>query len=226
MVHGSSYGAGAAAKAEPAVPPEQELRRTPEQKAMSPERLNLDNTQLTACPRLLGEERVRLLNYQSNHIREISNMGGLPNLIFLDLYNNRISRISGLEAVSGLRVLMLGKNRLRVIESLDALSRIDVLDLHSNQVCRQLPAPSLGCDDGWAAPTKTAVLLTKVKGWCVPCADRADPGSGPPQGAAGPQPRRQHHHEAGASARPGLAHGAQPQAEQAERGGGGTAPRW
>jgi hypothetical protein len=167
MVHGSSYGAGAAAKAEPAVPPEQELRRTPEQKAMSPERLNLDNTQLTACPRLLGEERVRLLNYQSNHIREISNMGGLPNLIFLDLYNNRISRISGLEAVSGLRVLMLGKNRLRVIESLDALSRIDVLDLHSNQVCRQLPAPSLGCDDGWAAPTKTAVLLTKVRVVCA-----------------------------------------------------------
>eukprot|EP01047_Picozoa_sp_COSAG01_P018144 COSAG01_NODE_978_length_12357_cov_10.838554_2_plen_214_part_00 len=213
MVHGSSYGAGAAAKAEPAAPPEQELRRTPEQKAMSPERLNLDNKQLTACPRLLGEERVRLLNYQSNHIREISNMGGLPNLIFLDLYNNRISRISGLEAVSGLRVLMLGKNRLRVIESLDALSRIDVLDLHSNQVCRQLPAPSLGRDVGWAAPTKTAVLVTKVRVVCALvgpgcCADRADPGPGPPQGAAGPQPRRQHHHEAGASARPGLAHGA------------------
>ena len=38
----------------------------------------------------MGEERLRLLNLQSNSIRIIDHLYGLPNLIFLDLYNNSL----------------------------------------------------------------------------------------------------------------------------------------
>ena len=62
----------------------------------------------------LGEERLRLLNYQSNTIGRMANLTGLPNLIFLDLYNNRIERIDNIGSLTGLRVLMLGKNRIQV----------------------------------------------------------------------------------------------------------------
>jgi len=52
------------------------VRRSKEQKAHSGERLNMDNQQLTACPRLVEEEKLRLLNYQSNSIRQIQNLDG------------------------------------------------------------------------------------------------------------------------------------------------------
>ena len=114
--------------------PQRVVRRTAEQKVLSPERLNLDNQQLTTCPMLQGEERLRLLNYQSNSIGRMHNLAGLPNLIFLDLYNNRIEKIENIESLSGLRVLMLGKNQIKVIEGLDACTKLDVLDLHSNRI--------------------------------------------------------------------------------------------
>jgi leucine-rich repeat-containing protein 49 len=74
--------------------------------------LSIDNRQLTACPVLEGEERLRLLNYQNNNIQTITNVGNLPNLIFLDLYNNSIKSMMGLQTVTQLRVLMLGKNKI------------------------------------------------------------------------------------------------------------------
>jgi Leucine-rich repeat (LRR) protein len=86
--------------------------RTREDKAANPERLSVDNRQLTMCPLLEGEERLRLLNYQNNNIQAISNVGNLPNLIFLDLYNNSIKSMAGLQSVTQLRVLMLGKNKI------------------------------------------------------------------------------------------------------------------
>lgn len=64
------------------------------------------------CPILDGEEQLRLLNYQHNHIRKIANLASLKKLIFLDLYDNHIEEISGLSSLRALRVLMLGKNRL------------------------------------------------------------------------------------------------------------------
>ena len=68
--------------------------RSPEERAANPERLNLDRRRLRVCPILKSEEQVRLLNYQSNYIKEIQNLVHLPNLIFLDLYNNRIENLS------------------------------------------------------------------------------------------------------------------------------------
>lgn len=110
------------------------ISRTAAERMASPERLNLDRRGLQACPLLQGEERLRLLNYQNNAIRAISNLHTLPYLIFLDLYNNQIGAISGLEQVPSLRVLMLGKNLIEKIERLDCLAKLDVLDLHCNQL--------------------------------------------------------------------------------------------
>ena len=76
------------------------ITRTAAERMASPERLNLDRRGLQACPLLQGEERLRLLNYQNNSIRVISNLHTLPYLIFLDLYNNHLTHISGLEQVA------------------------------------------------------------------------------------------------------------------------------
>jgi len=109
--------------------------RTQEERLRNPERLNLDRRQLDNCPLLEQEQRLRLLNYQNNRIRKISNLENLPNLIFLDLYNNQISSLEGpLNCVSGLRVLMAGKNKISQIRNLNGLKKLDVLDLHSNEI--------------------------------------------------------------------------------------------
>lgn len=100
----------------------------------NPERLNLDRRNLTSCPILHDESRLRLLNLENNAITQISNLHTLTNLIFLDLYNNQIAQIGGLDCLPTLRVLMLGKNRIRRIDNLSTLLKLDVLDLHSNLV--------------------------------------------------------------------------------------------
>jgi leucine-rich repeat-containing protein 49 len=109
--------------------------RTPDERLRNPERLNLDRRQLEHCPILEQEQRLRLLNYQNNMIKQISNLENLPNLIFLDLYNNQITSLDGpLSSVKGLRVLMAGKNKIQKICNLQALKKLDVLDLHSNEI--------------------------------------------------------------------------------------------
>lgn len=111
--------------------------RSAEERSANPERLSLDRRSLKACPILKSEERVRLLNYQNNEIERISNLGHLPNLIFLDLYNNCIECLSkDLDDVPTLRVLMLGKNRIKTISHLGSLAKLDVLDLHSNAISK------------------------------------------------------------------------------------------
>jgi Leucine-rich repeat (LRR) protein len=111
--------------------------RRAEERSNNPERLNLDRRQLTSCPILENEFRLRLLNYQNNYISEIKNIFNLPNLIFLDLYNNCIEEINdSLSCVPTLRVLMLGKNRIKTIHNIDSLYKLDVLDLHSNHVSK------------------------------------------------------------------------------------------
>lgn len=137
-ISASSSSLAAASARESAVPGLSEdgvYRRGEAERAASAERLNLDRRGLTQCPRLVGEELLRLVNYQNNAITTISNLDNLPHLIFLDLYNNSIAEISGLEAVPTLRVLMLGKNRLTRVSGLTGqVPHLDVLDLHSNQI--------------------------------------------------------------------------------------------
>ena len=85
-------------------------------------------------PLLEGEEKLRLLNLQHNHVSKIENLVSLPALIFLDLYNNNIKEICNLHTVPTLRVLMLGKNYIERIRNLQNLTKLDVLDLHSNKI--------------------------------------------------------------------------------------------
>ncbi len=85
--------------------------RPPEERAVNPDRLNLDRRHLTVCPILEGEDRLRLLNLQHNSISRLQHLSNLRRLVFLDLYDNLVHEVTGLEGLLSLRVLMLGKNR-------------------------------------------------------------------------------------------------------------------
>lgn len=106
--------------------------RTASARAKCPDRLNLDKRSLSVCPVVEGEMQVRLLNYQDNEIREISNLANLPNLIYLDLYSNEITEIVNLGSLKGLRVLLIGKNRIKKLQNLQWCLKLDVLDVQHN----------------------------------------------------------------------------------------------
>ncbi|XP_072258403.1 leucine-rich repeat-containing protein 49 isoform X2 [Pyxicephalus adspersus] len=120
-------------KSEPGCPV---VRRTPDEKAASPDKLNLERLRLSAFPVIEDEEQLRLLYLQHNFITSIQNLSSLQRLIFLDLYDNQIEEISGLASIKSLRVLMLGKNRIQKITNLENLKNLDVLDLHGNKICK------------------------------------------------------------------------------------------
>jgi leucine-rich repeat-containing protein 49 len=118
--------------------------RPPEERMKNPERLNLDRRNLSVCPILEGEDRLRLLNLQHNNIRKIENISFFRHLVFLDLYDNQIQHIGGISELVSLRVLMLGKNRIVRISGLETLQRLDVLDLHGNQISDMSGLENLG----------------------------------------------------------------------------------
>ncbi|ORY47054.1 L domain-like protein [Rhizoclosmatium globosum] len=110
------------------------FQRAEDERELNPERINLNRKSLQSCVILSNEERLRLLNYQTNSITKIEHLDNLRNLVFLDFYNNAIEKIEGLDYLSNLRVLMLGRNKIQKIEGLESLSKLDVLDLHANQI--------------------------------------------------------------------------------------------
>ncbi|MEE6502899.1 hypothetical protein FKM82_004673 [Ascaphus truei] len=112
------------------------VHRTAEEKAISPDMLNLERQKFAVCPIIKGEDQLRLLYFQHNFITKIHNLSSLQRLIFLDLYDNQIEEISGLSSLRSLRVLMLGKNRIQKISNLENLTNLDVLDLHGNQITK------------------------------------------------------------------------------------------
>ncbi|KAJ3231500.1 Leucine-rich repeat-containing protein 49 [Chytriomyces hyalinus] len=111
-------------------------QRTDEERELNPERINLNRKDLRNCIYLPNEDRLRLLNYQSNFIARIENLDNLTNLVFLDFYNNSIHNLEGFDRLANLRVLMLGRNKIQKIQGLDKLLKLDVLDIHSNQISK------------------------------------------------------------------------------------------
>ncbi|XP_040271702.1 leucine-rich repeat-containing protein 49 isoform X1 [Bufo bufo] len=112
------------------------VHRTAEEKAVSPDKLNLERQGFTVFPVIEGEEQLRLLYLQHNFITTIQNLSSFNRLIFIDLYDNQIEEINGLSSLRSLRVLMLGKNRIQKISNLENLKNLDVLDLHGNQISK------------------------------------------------------------------------------------------
>lgn len=110
------------------------INRTVEERNLFPDKLIMDRRNLIFCPKIEGEDTLKLINYQHNQIRSIQNLDTMKNLIFLDLYDNRIEKINGLANLINLRVLMLGKNKIQKIENLENLIFLDILDLHGNLV--------------------------------------------------------------------------------------------
>lgn len=110
------------------------INRTNEERNLFPDKLIMDRRNLIFCPKIEGEDTLKLINYQHNQIRSIQNLDTMKSLIFLDLYDNRIEKINGLTNLINLRVLMLGKNKIQKIENLENLVFLDILDLHGNLV--------------------------------------------------------------------------------------------
>ena len=110
--------------------------RKPSERNTHPDKLLLNKRELTHLPLLEGEEKLRLLNLQSNHISKIENLVSLPNLICLELYCNKISEIQNLHTVPSLKVLLLGKNFITRIRGLDSLKLLEMLDLHTNKISK------------------------------------------------------------------------------------------
>jgi Leucine-rich repeat (LRR) protein len=72
------------------------IRRTDEEIARQPDKINLDAKALEVCPTIQGERStLRLLNLKNNRIRTIGVFGDLQALIFLDLYGNRLTSLEG-----------------------------------------------------------------------------------------------------------------------------------
>ncbi|RNA17111.1 Leucine-rich repeat-containing, partial [Brachionus plicatilis] len=112
------------------------INRTNEERNLFPDKLIMDRRNLIFCPKIEGEDTLKLINYQHNQIRSIQNLESMKNLIFLDLYDNRIEKINGLTNLINLRVLMLGKNKIQKIENLENLIYLDILDLHGNLISK------------------------------------------------------------------------------------------
>lgn len=112
------------------------IYRKPSERNAHHDKLILNKRELNHLPLLEGEERLRLLNLQSNNIGKIENLVSLPNLICLDLYSNKVAEIQNLHTVPSLRVLMLGKNFITKIKGLDQLKHLEMLDLHTNKVTK------------------------------------------------------------------------------------------
>lgn len=110
--------------------------RKPSERNAHPDKLSLNKRELTHLPLLEGEEKLKLLNLQSNHISKIENLVSLPNLICLELYCNKISEIQNLHTVPSLKVLLLGKNFITRIRGLDSLKLLEMLDLHTNKISK------------------------------------------------------------------------------------------
>lgn len=110
--------------------------RKPSERNAHYDKLLLNKRELTHLPLLEGEERLKLLNLQSNLISKIENLVSLPNLMCLDLYCNKVAEIQNLHTVPSLKVLMLGKNLITRIRGLDSLKNLEMLDVHTNKISK------------------------------------------------------------------------------------------
>ena len=110
--------------------------RKPSERNLHHDKLMLNKRELSHLPLLEGEERLRLLNLQSNQISKIENLVSLPTLVWLDLNWNKIAEIENLHTVPSLRMLFLGKNCITRIRGLDSLKYLEMIDLHSNKISK------------------------------------------------------------------------------------------
>ena len=118
----------------PQIPKNLVIYRKPSIRNKFTDKLYLNKKDLPHVPLLEGEENLKLLSLECNHICKIDHLISLNNLLFLNLYENKISEIENLQSVPKLKALMLGKNQISRIKNLNFLSELEVLDLHSNKI--------------------------------------------------------------------------------------------
>lgn len=64
--------------------------RSQMERDMIPDRFDLSQRNLYACPLFMFEERLKMLTLQNNYINRIENLNHLLELVYLDLSNNRL----------------------------------------------------------------------------------------------------------------------------------------
>ena len=107
--------------------------RSKEARDANPDRLDLDRRELSQCPELIDEHRLRLLNYQHNAITRISRLETVRNLVFLDLYANAVEKIAGLERAAAQGAHARAQPN-QIHRRRQRAQRLDVLDLHNNEI--------------------------------------------------------------------------------------------
>lgn len=118
----------------PQMPKNIIIYRKPSVRNKNNGKLYLNQKDLPHIPLFEGEESLKLLSLESNHITKIEHLISLNNLLFLNLYDNQITEIDNLQCVPKLRCLMLGKNLIAKIKNLSCVPEIQILDLHNNKI--------------------------------------------------------------------------------------------
>ena len=83
---------------------------------------------------LVGFDNLVKLCLDNNSVEDMSPVGALVKLQWLDMSFNKIRKIQGLEALSDLRDLSLYCNKITVIEGLDKCKNLECLSLGSNRI--------------------------------------------------------------------------------------------
>ena len=118
----------------PQIPKKLVIYRRPHCRMKSLTKLNLTRRDLPHIPLFEGEDNLKYLSLELNHINKIERLISLNNLIYLILYGNLISEIENLSYTNKLKVLLLGKNNIEKIKNLNCLTELEILDLHSNKI--------------------------------------------------------------------------------------------
>lgn len=96
--------------------------------------LTLSFKRIAMIENLIGFECLVKLCLDNNYIEEITNLGHLTSLRWLDLSFNKIRKIQGLDQLTQLEDLSLYCNKISVVEGLDKLTNLQCLSLGNNRI--------------------------------------------------------------------------------------------
>lgn len=104
-------------------------------------KLCLDNNSIEEITNIGHIKTLRWLDLSFNKIRKIQGLSDLVNLEDLSLYANKISLVDGLENLKNLQCLSLGNNRIESLEQVIKLRNIRslrMLTLADNPICSEM----------------------------------------------------------------------------------------
>ncbi|KAM4035815.1 leucine-rich repeat-containing protein 49 isoform 3-T3 [Anomaloglossus baeobatrachus] len=110
------------------------VHRSAEEKAISPDKLNLERIQKIS--NLENLKSLDVLDLHGNQISNIENIGHLGELRVLNLARNRISQVENLKGLDSLTELNLRHNNISAVRDVDTLPSLQLLYLSFNNILR------------------------------------------------------------------------------------------